>query len=716
MTSQFTWIDIYQELADSLLGYQSRQSELIQFIEGLRSQGYTVPSMQDMNRDGERFPLQGIDPFTFFGVFNRQIREDQRTGILTRIKSHFDLQSQLPTDYAGIPVVSNQKSWFFSYHKNRQPDDIPRLWRVFTLALNNNAVGDNEFAQAFDEALAVRGVNVNLTMGLFWVRPHQYLSLDGKNRSFLKIDLPKGGLTAQFYIAYLRDAAVKSEPFPNISLAAWKAADQQLKDADNPPPPIVPNDVSYWMVGAYWDDREPQDQTPRFLAEGIWENGYVDKFLDEVKSMKVGDKLAIKAACTQRKDLPFDAQARTVSRMDIKAIGTIVANRGDGKTVEVEWDASFEPRSWYFYTARTTVWKLRTDKAYKHRDLSRKLIDFVWGGEEQDYDYFCNLWWNVTGDIDSGMTGGEIAPVDEPGFRPMKPYSVEDVLAAGIFLDEAQLELILDRLRSKKALILQGAPGVGKTFVARRLAYALMEEEAPQRLEMVQFHQSYSYDDFVRGYRPVEGQPGTFGLQNGIFFDFCRKAAGNPDDKYVFIIDEINRGNLSLIFGELLMLIEADKRGEEFAVPLVYRKENEPRFFIPANVYLIGLMNVADRSLAMVDYALRRRFAFFTLQPQYGSPTFKQWLADRSMQPQLISLIVDRLVELNSVIGSDSLLGENYQVGHSYFCPKGDSFAELDIAWYEGVIKTEIAPLLKEYWFDNPSRANEAIALLLARP
>jgi 5-methylcytosine-specific restriction protein B len=263
-------------------------------------------------------------------------------------------------------------------------------------------------------------------------------------------------------------------------------------------------------------------------------------------------------------------------------------------------------------------------------------------------------------------------------------------------------------------MIIQGPPGVGKTFIAQKLAHALMGAVDNERLEMVQFHQSYSYDDFVRGYRPVAGKAGSFGLQNGVFYDFCQKAINDPDREYVFIIDEINRGNLSQIFGELLMLIEADKRGPEFAVPLVYRNEKEPHFFVPPNLYLLGLMNLADRSLAMVDYALRRRFVFVTLKPQYGSELFRQWLLERSMRADLVQLIMERMLELNTEIREDPLLGENYQIGHSFFLPRGDNFAGLDRDWYEGVIRTEIVPLLREYWFDNPKKADEAEKRLLA--
>jgi 5-methylcytosine-specific restriction protein B len=263
-------------------------------------------------------------------------------------------------------------------------------------------------------------------------------------------------------------------------------------------------------------------------------------------------------------------------------------------------------------------------------------------------------------------------------------------------------------------MILQGPPGVGKTFIGRKLAYALMKEVDNDRVEMVQFHQSYSYDDFVRGYRPIAGKAASFVLQNGVFFEFCQKAIRNPDREYVFIIDEINRGNLSQIFGELLMLIEPDKRGPEYALPLAYRTEDEPNFFVPPNLYLIGLMNVADRSLAMVDYAMRRRFVFITLKPQYESPLFSQWLLERGMNEELVQLVVERMARLNREIREDPLLGENYELGHSFFLPKGDNFSGLDRNWYVRVVRTEVVPLLKEYWFDNPKRAEDAEKRLLA--
>ena len=280
-----------------------------------------------------------------------------------------------------------------------------------------------------------------------------------------------------------------------------------------------------------------------------------------------------------------------------------------------------------------------------------------------------------------------------------------------LFLAEPQFDEMLAALNEKKNLVLQGAPGVGKTFVAKRLAYALIESKDPQRVEVIQFHQSYSYEDFIQGFRPTP--KGHFDLKHGIFHQFCRRAQRDEGRPYVFIIDEINRGNLSKIFGELMMLIEPDKRGREHAIPLAYSQDADEKFYIPENLYLIGMMNTADRSLAMVDYALRRRFRFITLRPEFSSAAFQAYLANAEAKPELVMKIVARMNALNEAIAADTKnLGPGYQIGHSYFCPRNGT--NPDDGWYRRVIESEIAPLVQEYWFDNEQKVKEQRLALLA--
>ena len=288
-----------------------------------------------------------------------------------------------------------------------------------------------------------------------------------------------------------------------------------------------------------------------------------------------------------------------------------------------------------------------------------------------------------------------------------KGYGIHKLLEE-VFMDREQVVEMLDVLKRKKNIILQGPPGTGKTFIAKRLAYASMGEKEKGRVETVQFHQSYSYEDFIQGYRPVSG--GQFDRKDGVFLRFCERARKMPEKDFFFVIDEINRGNLSKIFGELMMLIEADKRGVDHQVQLTYSSKGE-HFSIPLNVHIIGTMNTADRSLAMVDYALRRRFAFFAMPPRFGSRFRAQMKADGCPAP-LIDQITNRLNALNVSIAGDSSLGQGFNVGHSYFIDSEDGQLWLngkEDEVYTAIIKHEIAPLLEEYWFDNAGKAQEEI-------
>jgi len=281
-------------------------------------------------------------------------------------------------------------------------------------------------------------------------------------------------------------------------------------------------------------------------------------------------------------------------------------------------------------------------------------------------------------------------------------YTMEDALSE-LFISEANLQNILRQVKRKKNVILQGAPGVGKTFIAKRLAWLLHGDKSERFMSTIQFHQSYSYEDFVEGIRPTEKH---FEIKEGIFYNFCRRALGNPDQDYVMIIDEINRGNLSKILGELMMLIESDKRGQ--SLNLAY--SDEP-FTVPKNIYLIGTMNTADRSLSLVDYALRRRFAFLDLLPGFSEPGFARHLENRGLNKSHVEIVRNCMNHLNNTIRNDAGLGRGYCIGHSFFTPI-KSVDRFDV-WFEEIVRYEIGPLLEEYWIDDPDKARSETQLLL---
>ena len=273
-----------------------------------------------------------------------------------------------------------------------------------------------------------------------------------------------------------------------------------------------------------------------------------------------------------------------------------------------------------------------------------------------------------------------------------RSYTYEKFLEE-VYISQDDYNTLVDLVKNKKNLIVEGAPGVGKTFMAKRLAYSIMGVKDTSRVMMVQFHQSYSYEDFVMGYRPAkEG----FELRQGSFYNFCKKAEEDSENDYFFIIDEINRGNLSKIFGELFMLIETDKRGEKNKIQLLYSDE---LFFIPKNVYIIGLMNTADRSLAMIDYALRRRFAFFDLKPGFSSNGFSDY--QNKLKNAKFDNLVNVMGELNEDIKEDESLGEGFRIGHSYLCNIKTDDVDDKLNY---IIEYELIPLLKEYWFDDAQK------------
>ena len=357
---------------------------------------------------------------------------------------------------------------------------------------------------------------------------------------------------------------------------------------------------------------------------------------------------------------------------------------------------------------------LDTDRAIKH---IREGLEDKFAKHIRFYDEDIRKYWKPVRKSESPveeLEGGMIPPVTEVG-QPQPPqapqYSIADIISDGCFLEHSMLEDILEHWRMKKNLILQGPPGTGKTWLARRLAYALIGRKDESRVASVQFHPNLSYEDFVRGWRP-SGE-GKLDLVDGPFLRMVDAARDDDDGQYVMVIEEINRGNPAQVFGEMLTLLEADKRRRVEALGLSYRRSEDEQVYVPENLHVIGTMNIADRSLALVDLAFRRRFVFEELEPRLGQ-RWLDWVHKKSgVDTQLLQEIRRRLLDLNQQISDDRTLGRQFRIGHSYVTPPpGDAIRDAR-AWFRRVVEKEIGPLLIEYWFDAPETAQQAKSDLL---
>ena len=462
----------------------------------------------------------------------------------------------------------------------------------------------------------------------------------------------------------------------------------------------------FWFVGAYWDG---DDQTARFTDEGIWQNGHEAKFADKVARMKPDDCIAIKSTYTMKYNLPFENYNKSVSCMAIKAIGRVTESTKDGTTVKVDWDLNFKPRVWYFYTYPY----MTVAEAKQSERFARRLITFTFGNHKQDYEFWLRQphWASQYKDAVEEIDIEEV----ERDTNDESTYGINDIHEDGCFISIDRISSIFESLKIKKNLILQGPPGTGKTWLASRLGYALLgtksRKRVQDRMQKIQFHSSLSYEDFVRGWRPTS--KGELSLVDGVFLESVESAmAAESDSPFILVIEEINRGNPAQIFGEMLTLIESDKRQQDNNMRLSYPQYTGERVSVPDNLYIIGTMNIADRSLALVDFALRRRFAFFTLQPTFNSQ-WRKWCKEQAgLNDSIVSHIQNALTELNYRIASDRTLGEEFRIGHSYVTPRAGMIIDDPQTWFANIVESELVPLLQEYWFDNPDSIDEAKKIL----
>ena len=713
--TQFTWIGFYEELADKLLAYRNRHDDLINKLTSIyESIGMSLPKL-------EADELLDIDPFTVFGLFNKGITNTNREKIIAGIAEVFGIAADQPSDFEGIPVINNLNATFYAFANDdrRGEHDIDNLWRVFetelALAANDSEENRKAFVEAFNATVTQFSLGWKLTMGLFWARPYDFVSLDSRNRWFMT-DVAKAGTTianvfpkkkdspihdGERYLAIcdtiksmLRSDECPYADFPSLTAAAFeeservnqerKAAEKAAagKSEENALGDEGIETTHYWTYSpgdgaARWDD---------FYARGIMGVGWSKLGNVERYASKEDIRKSLRTLYSNKYSQKNSALALWQFSRELKPGDIIFAKRGRGVIIGrgvVEGDYQFDEGGDSYPNIRRVRWthsgewhtedllavKTLTDiTAYP--DLVAKLNSFF---EDE---------------------GGE--PEEDSGVVEYPAYTPDDFLSE-VYMGSERYKTLVNILRAKKNIILQGAPGVGKTFAAKRLAYSMMGVKDAERVMMVQFHQSYSYEDFIEGFRPnAQG----FDLEKGAFYNFCKKAQDDSDNDYFFIIDEINRGNLSKIFGELFMLIENDKRGPRNTLQLLYSHE---LFYVPSNVYIIGMMNTADRSLTMLDYALRRRFAFFDLRPAFDAESFIAY--QEGLASEKFDRLVACIVKLNEAIASDESLGDGFCIGHSYFCRmSSDDVTDERIS---AIVDYELVPMLREYWFDEPSKVDE---------
>ncbi|SHO44068.1 AAA family ATPase [Anaerocolumna xylanovorans] len=675
----FSWTGFYSKLADSLLLYKNNRKQLLKILYQIFD---TTEIKNSLIYKGEA--LKDVCPFTIFGIFNKGSNAN-RTKLLGQFAVEFGIEEKVPVTFEGIPVLNPMMAWLFAGNEAADNGDIDNLWELFEAAIkyaDGNTGRRNDVINYYNKVIKQKCAKWNVSMGLYWIRPWNYLPLDDRTRRYcIKYNIysPLGNIIGSWkqppegesylqVVEELKNTFMPEEregvhSFPELSLAAW--LDGQSDSASiNSKEEISESDAA---------DTENEEETNKnfwwlnanpklwnFAEIGVGEEVEWTLYSDNGNKRRIFQNfLDAKAG-----DVVIGYESTPVKQ--IVALGK-VSRENDGEFIYIR----------------------KTESLTNPIPLS----DIKYLDELQNMECFVNTQGSffklARHEYDILL---EIIREQNPLPKEVSAdtYTKDDFLRE-VFMPAMEYDALVSLVNRKKNVILQGAPGVGKTFAAKRLAYSIMGCKDESRICSVQFHQSYSYEDFIMGYRPCEE---GFRLEYGIFYNFCKKAENKPKEPFFFIIDEINRGNLSKIFGELLMLIENDKRGQKMV--LAY---NGLPFAVPDNIHIIGMMNTADRSLAMIDYALRRRFSFFHVRPAFKSSGFMEY--QRNLNNHNFDRLIMVIEELNEAIINDASLGEGFVIGHSYFC-EGEQFQE---QWLHEIVEYDIVPILEEYWYDDKAKA-----------
>ena len=650
---RFRGLEFYQAVADRLLDYRDDRTSLLEGILNLNAPNLSY-LQKDRFTDGTAGPLRDICPFTAIGTFNRGTTDDNRRTVAAALAEFLGVEVPVPDAFPGVPVLDNRKSWFFGNDRDRGEGDIDALWKCFEAAVryaDTGTVGHRaEFAQAYDAARKVKGVSWNLSIGLFWVRPQSFVPLDKQARNYItrRLDLPLSAtpVTAEGYLEILDhvkeclgkdDISVSS--FPELSLTAWNERNPDTDDED-----LL---THFDGRPAFKDFRSTwtQDERALFcrLARAVHDAGLDWWHSGKGIQVRFGRKNPGRANATGVLGIVRGKRDRKISL--IRAIGAIQPAGRQSLTeqlvaeIEEELAGAHLPDEWR--TERPALWP------------------------------------------------------DQLQHDPVRPDSDAE---------ETELQGTGAR-RSALNRIYYGPPGTGKTYALSRLLEADYGKGGSDRFTFVTFHQSYGYEEFVEGLRPVLDEKAYTGqvryeIRAGAFRELCDRARRDPDRRYAMVIDEINRGNIARIFGELITLAEPDKRENAPNALTVNLPYSGREFSVPGNVDIIGTMNTADRSLALLDTALRRRFEFVAMMPDTRDAPDAPLAGLRVTTEEHEIDIPRMLAAINRRI--EALYDRDHCIGHAYFMGLRD--AEDGPARLEALelaFRRYVLPLLEEYFFED---------------
>lgn len=654
--AEFTWIKSYKEIAEKLLDYEDKQQELIDILKELKEQGLPMIRLTDRDRNGQDTALKEIDPFTFYSVWNRGIKDQNRIAILNKLKEKFSLSTPIPSDFAGIPVMSSMNSWFFTWKNDRAEDAISRLWGLF-----KEAVVDGDITEdTFNSVLRLQRISYNITMGLYWINPEKYINLDKVNRDYLK---DKYGIEAKFkdYQDYLRiidEVRDKiNKPYYELSYDAWMESQGTEEGADDEASSQGKSKLIWKRFGNGYNLKLANPEQANFKKLSKLLNEVVDADSEFRFNKTVNSKFH---ELFNRSTDILSEQAYAVLSNWFMGEGPRYSQSPRKEKAKELWNALFcaFPQNRLTHTKRGKYEKIKPEEF--------------------------QIWWE----------------------KQQKCQNEENDGGGGPMSSNYPLNQIL-----------YGPPGTGKTYKTYEIAVQIADPDFgskerkdvmerykvlkdANRIEFITFHQSYSYEEFFEGLRPELGtEELKYKIKDGILKMIAKEAEAEPAKNYVLIIDEINRANISKVFGEAVTLLESDKRLKRENETVIYLPYSKQAFGIPDNLYIIGTMNTADRSIALMDIALRRRFKFLEMMPE--SFLIEQHLNQKGLNNDFIKLLKVVLDKLNRRILL--LLDRDHQIGHSYFLKIEKEEDLLDI-WNE-----EIVPLVQEYFYNDWERLKQLL-------